>query len=349
MPYAGVIQDAQGNLYGTTYSGGANNGGIIYKIASSGAETILYSFGATSGLTRAGVVMDSAGNLYGTIPSGPTNDGVVYKLSPEGTQTILHAFTGPPDGSTPFAGVILDSAGNVYGTTFGGGASFDGTVYEVDTAGNETVLYSFQGGADGTEPQAGLVRDSSGNLYGTMTNGGTANEGQVYEVAATGQKSVLYSFPAMADGAIPLSGLIGDAEGNFYGTTWSGGTWNAGIVYKLTRSGDETVLYTFTGGADGGKPLGNLARDSAGNLYGTTFSGGGGEGVVYRLDPAGQETVLHAFGGSGTGLDGGPEGGVILDSAGNLYGTTSGGGEGFGTVFQLDPAGNQTVLFSFNG
>src|ERR1039457_3987576 len=338
-PYAGVIGDSAGNLYGTTYQGGTAGKGTVYKLDSAGHETVLCSFpaGADGENPYAGVIGDSAGNLYGTTTSGGTaNAGVVYKLDSAG-ETVLYSFTGGADGGYPIAGVIFDSAGNLYGTTYDGGAGKHGVVYKLDMAGRETVLYSFTGGADGGGPYAGVVRDPAGNFYGTTQNGGTANAGVVYKLGTTGHETVLYSFTGGADGGYPVAGVIRDSAGNLYGTTYYGGTANAGVVYKLDTTGHETVLYTFTGGADGGFPWSGVIRGSAGNLYGTTLGGGrAGAGVVYKLDSTGHETVLYAFTG---GADGGfPCPGVIRDSAGNLFGTTSAGGKrSTGVVFKLTP------------
>jgi uncharacterized repeat protein (TIGR03803 family) len=232
--------------------------------------------------------------------------------------------------------VILDPEGNLYGTTAFGSAGDAGLVYEVDTAGQYTALYSFTGGSDGGTPYAGVIRDSAGNLYGTTVYGGTNNAGVVYEVDGTGQETVLYNFLGYPDGANPVYGtLLFDTEGNLYGTTQSGGALDAGSLYKLDATGQETVLYSFYG--SGYFPYAGVVRDPAGNLYGTTLEGGTDDyGVVYELDAMGLYTVLHNFTG---GADGGhSSGGLFRDSAGNLYGTASGGGSrGGGVVFKLKP------------
>jgi uncharacterized repeat protein (TIGR03803 family) len=367
-PYAGVTLDAAGNLYGTTLHGGARGYGVVYKLNPSGHETVLYSFtgGADGGSPEAGVILDAAGNLYGTTGYGgltPGDDGcgVVFKLDTAGHETVLHAFTGSDDGCSPTGGVTLDSAGNLYGTTTIGGTANKGVVFKLDASGNETVLYSFQGLQGGSFPDAGVILDSAGNLYGTASGGGAAEGGVVYKINTAGQQTVVYSFPAGA-GAFPNAGVTLDATGNLYGTTTTGGTWNAGAVYKMNPSGREIVLYSFTGGADGGTPQSGVVFDAEGNLYGTTVNGGSatlpscagpsgqqGCGVVYKIDPSGRETVLHSFTG---GADGGSpyDAGVVLDAAGNLYGATSYGGIlGQGVVFKLDATGQETVLYTFTG
>jgi uncharacterized repeat protein (TIGR03803 family) len=332
-----VIRDSAGNLYGTTQNGGPAGAGVVYKVEPAGHETVLYTFtGAEDGYQpMSGVIRDSAGNLYGTTYGGGTAGvGVVYKVDTAGQQTVLYSFTGSADGGHPLAGVIRDSAGNLYGTTQYGGASGAGTVYKVDTAGHETVLYSFTG-VDGSWPNSSLTRDSAGNFYGTTETGGAASAGAVYKVDTFGQETVLYSF---AYGSYPEGGVIRDEAGNFYGTEQGDLDTNFGVVYKLDPAGNQTVLYRFTGGADGSGPYAGVIRDQAGNLYGTTFYGGPtGRGVVYKLDTAGQETVLYSFPAAADGYL--PHAGLIGDAEGNLYGTTFGGGtKNGGVVFKLKGA-----------
>jgi uncharacterized repeat protein (TIGR03803 family) len=355
QPYAGVIRDSAGNLYGTTSCCGTGGGaGTVYKLDTSGQETVLYTFtgGADGGQPQSGVIRDAAGNLYGTTvyggyggaPGPQLGLGVVYKLDTAGQQTVLYRFPGGTGGYSPYAGVIRDSAGNVYGTTYSGGTANSGVVYKLDTGGHETVLYSFTGGADGSNPYAGVVRDSAGNLYGTTDYGGTANGGVIYKLDTAGQETVLYSFTRVAGEANPYSnGVIRDSAGNFYGTTPFGGTAGAGAVYKLDTAGQYTVLYSFT---SSDYPYGGLTRDSAGNLYGALTRGGtAGWGAVYKLDTAGQYTVLYNFTGGADGEY--PNGDLVRDSSGNLYGTTEDGGTGSGVVYKLDTAGTETVLYRF--
>ena len=311
---------------------------------------VLYSFpnGIDGFFPAAGLTGDTSGNLYGTTSNGGAADAeVVYKLDNTGHETVLYTFTGGTDGNGPFAGVIQDSAGNLYGTTRGGGAANSGVVFRVDTAGQETVLYSFTGGADGETPN-GVIRDSADNLYGTTSRGGAAGWGVVYKLDTTGHETVLYSFTGGTDGGRPAAGVIRDSAGNLYGTTSQGGAAKAGVVYEVDTTGHETVLYNFTGGTDGDGPQAGVIRDSAGNFYGTTVGGGaGGAGVVYKVDTSGHETVLYAFPAGGEG-GGGPWAGVIRDHAGNLYGTASwGGAAGYGVVYMVDAAGQETVLYSF--
>jgi uncharacterized repeat protein (TIGR03803 family) len=350
-----------GNLYGTTFAGGStvcsSSGGCgtVFKLPPLGIPTVLYGPTGINGANPvAGVIADASGNLYGTTEfGGASGNGTVFKVTPSGT-TVLHSFGGN-DGANPVAGLIADAAGNLYGTTEFGGASGNGTVFKVTPKGDESVLYSFKGGNDGANPFAALIADAAGNLYGTTFFGGANSNGTVFKVTPKGDETVLYSFAGPNDGQNPLSGLIADATGNLYGTTDRGGTGTYGTVFKLTPSGDLTVLHSFTGGKDGAFPgLGSLIADVAGNLYGMTVEGGDGGtpacfaggaigcGTVFKVTPSGT-TVLHSFTG---GSDGGfPHGSLIAalitGAAGKLYGTTINGGglANAGTVFEIADSG----------
>ncbi|HXZ42530.1 MAG TPA: choice-of-anchor tandem repeat GloVer-containing protein [Terriglobales bacterium] len=285
------------------------------------------------------------------------------------TLTVLYTFTGAADGGQPYGGVIQDSAGNLYGTTGTGGNLADcsgvgcGTVWKLDTAGTETVLYSFAGGtADGSSPLAGVIRVGS-KFYGTTQYGGAYGYGTVYELSSKGE-TVLHSFCVVVNqsvncdsGASPTTGVVYSA-GTLYGTTPSGGNVGYGAVYELSN-GAETILHNFAWNYygepfDGYTPESGLTRDSAGNLYGTA-SGGGiyGAGILYEISASGTYTILHnfAWNSNGTPYDGlNPEAPVILDAAGDLYGTTSQGGTyGNGTVWKLSASGSYTILHNFVG
>jgi len=309
-----LVRDEAGNLYGTTGVGGnlsACGGlgcGLVFKVDPRGKETVLYAFkggmdGQPNGYTPP-LIRDRAGNLYGTTYLGGdltclfgNGCGVVYKVDQTGKETVLHAFKSIPDGANPglFGALLRDEVGNLYGTTAGGGNSGWGTVFKLNRAGQETVLYSFTGGADGGAPYAGLIQDQEGNLYGTTGEGGEFGWGVAYKLDPAGTETVLHTFAPGADGTYPgYSGLVRDAKGNLYGTTLFGGENGFGVVYTLDPAGNETVLYNFTGGADGAYPSSSLVFDEAGNLYGTTNSGGDltssngicagyGCGVVFEL------------------------------------------------------------------
>jgi len=366
FPFAGLIQDADSNLYGTTKEEGANGNGTVYKLDGTGHETVLYSFcsdlNCTDGVWPvAGLIQDADSNLYGTTEfGGANNNGTVFKLDTAGHETVLYSFCSVggdhcTDGQIPTTGLVQDTAGNLYGTSGGGGSGTGdngyggGTVFKLDSTGHETVLYSFcsEGGAkctDGNYPHAGLILDAAGNLYGTTWEGGANSQygGTVFKVDNTGHETMLYSFCAeggskCTDGAQPSAGLLRDAAGNLYGTTEFGGANNNGTVFKLDGTGHETVLYSFcsVGGTnckDGSRPVAGLIQDTAGNLYGTTEYGGANSvngGTAFKVDNTGRETVLYSFcaeGGSKCTDGEEPVAGLIQDAAGNLYGTTWEGG-----------------------
>jgi uncharacterized repeat protein (TIGR03803 family) len=349
-PYAELIRDPAGNLYGTTYSGGEWGYGVVFGLDSAGKETVLHSFagGLTDGAYPiTGLVRDSQGTLYGTTTHGGANGlGIVFRIDTHAHETILYNFTGAEGQSC--APLILDSAGNLYGTTQAAAAGpicggYLGTVFKVDRRGHFSVLYSFTGGADGGVPAGRLVRDSSGNLYGTTAFGGTSNQGVVFKLDPAGMESVVYSFTGGADGAMPQGNLVRDSAGNLYGTAYSGGAYGFGVVFKVDARGNEAALYSFTGtGLDGGDPASGVIRDPTGSFYGATSSS------VFKLDTRDDLAVLHTFlaGTGGTG----PLSGLVLDSVGNLYGTAAGGGTpnfANGVVYKLDPTGAETVLYSF--
>ncbi len=233
------------------------------------------------------LVRDPKANFYGTTPFGGVLDlGTVFKLDSAGKETVLYNFASLPDGANPYGGVILDSSGNLYGTTQYGGDFNFGTVFEINANGEEIVLYSFVGGGDGEYPIAGVERDASGNLYGTTYQGGAYGFGTVFRLDKNAVKNVLYSFGNIPDGESPFGGVVLDAEGNLYGTTAFGGTYLAGTVFKVDANSKETVLHSFTGGADGAHPKVGVIRDAAGNLYGTTGGGGtSGLGTAFKLMP----------------------------------------------------------------
>jgi uncharacterized repeat protein (TIGR03803 family) len=354
-PYAGLIRDAGGDLYGTTYSGGGSKYGTVFKVAGDGKETVLYSFtGSPDGAApSAGLIRDPAGDLYGTTVDGGASDvGTVFKAAADGKETVLYSFCSAQnctDGAYPVAGLVRDASGALYGTASGG--TYYGVVFKLAASGKETVLHNFTGPPrDGAGPGGGfLVRDANGDLYGTTQGGGASDVGTVFKVAADGKETVLYSFCSAqncADGAYPGAGLVQDSKGNLYGTTqgggdlscYSDGAYGCGVVFKLAPNGKETVLHSFTGSPSDGAGPGRsfLVRDANGDLYGTTASGGVSDvGTVFKVAADGKETVLYSFAGSDGAY---PYAGLVRDAKGNLYGTTErGGGYGYGTVFELIP------------
>ena len=349
-PYAALALGSDGNFYGTTDVGGSGGDGTVFQLTPLGVMTVLHNFtrSTTDGANpHAALVRGSDGNFYGTTTQGgASGDGVVFVVTPSGVMTTLHVFAGnPSDGSDPTAALVQGSDGNFYGTTHYGGATDDGTVFEMNQAGAVTVLHSFAaGGTDGAYPNAALVLGGDGNFYGTTTDGGSDNNGTVFQVTPAGQLTILHSFSAVdanddnADGVNPVGGLAPGGDGSFYGTTKLGGASGDGTVFEITPAGVLTVLHAFTGnGTDGLEPLAPLLLGGDGNFYGTTNLGGGsGDGTIFQITPAGVLTTLHSF----VGADGNaPEGGLMKGADGNFYGPTIfGGGSNDGTVFKVDVA-----------
>jgi uncharacterized repeat protein (TIGR03803 family) len=364
-PLGSLIWGPGGTLYGTTQAGGGGaNAGTVFQISPSGQESVLYSFRAAPDgkEPQAAPLLGPDGALYGTTnEGGSAGYGTVFKLvKVNGTyrETFLYSFLGGNDGAYPSSSLVVDEAGNLYGTTFYGGGTgcFNlgcGTVFEIDPTGRETILYAFGDVPDGENPNAGLIEDSAGNLYGTTTVGGAYNKGTVFMLNASGQETILHNFAGSPDGFAPWAGLFRDAAGNLFGTTAGGGDKPAGCfgqgcgtVFEITSAGEETVLYSFYNWRDEGTPHGGVVKDKVGNLYGTTLSGANSSiscgfygkcGTVFELFPNGTLITLYRFSNSGEGAL--PGDSLILDASGNLYGTTRGDGRGesYGNVFELTP------------
>ena len=368
-PCGGVTFDAAGDLYGTTRGGGAagEDGAVFQLIAGANGkwtEKVLHRLKGQ--YPQAGVIFDAAGNLYSTTTyGGAYGGGSVFRLAPRanGTwvYTVIHSFNGK-DGYVPSSNLIFDATGNLYGTTGAGGADDQGTVFQLTPGANgkwtEKVLHSFRNdGRDGEGP-VGIVLDAAGDLYGsTFTGGRNSCEnykcGIVFQLSrgANGRwtEKVLHDFTGN-DGAQPAAGLIFDNAGNLYGTTEAGGDLSqcpnsgCGTVFRLTPGAEgvrtEKVLYSFqSNGKDGEQPNASLIFDKGGSLYGTTFMGGTfGGGTVFSLTPDANgdwtERIVHSF-----KYDDGrvPQGGLTVDTSGNLYGTAGGGDRGGGVVFEITP------------
>jgi uncharacterized repeat protein (TIGR03803 family) len=343
IPVAGLILDAKGNIYGTTYGGGASGFGTVFQITSAGTEKVLYSFsGGADGSGPISDLVEANGNFYGTTIEGGGAGavGTVFKVTSTSRETVLASLTLEDGGAYPEGGLVRDKHGNLYGTTSGyNGGYGNGAVFKVSSSGKLTILYTFQGGDDGLCPYGDLLLDAEGNLYGTTYRGGTSGLGTVFEITPSGSETVLYSFTGGTDGSLPAAGLFRDVSGNLYGTTTGGGN-GYGTVFKVTPDGTETIVHSFTD-SDGYYPIAPLVQDAKGNFYGTTeFGGRHGQGTVFKLTGKGIETVVHSFTGKKDG--GSPVAGLIFDTEGNLYGTTSGGGNtkcvgGCGVVFKIVP------------
>jgi uncharacterized repeat protein (TIGR03803 family) len=351
VPYAAVIRDDSGNLYGTTSAGGGPDGnyyGTVFELDPSGTLSTLHAFSPfeQGANLRGSLIRDAAGNLYGTAAYGGANHyGIVFKIDPSGAMTTLHTF-GYVDGSYPMAGLIEDAAGNLYGTTSGIGQNIiHGTIFRMDPAGTLTTLHFFNR-PDGAYPLSALIRDNSGNLYGTTSEGGSSDFGTIFRLDGAGVLTTLHAFNG-SDGANPKAALVRDDIGNIYGTTANGGAYGFGTVFQLDHLGNLTTLHSFKG-SDGANPSAPLIRDASGNLVGTTASGGAAaRGTIFRIDPSGTLTTLHNFSSPEPAF---PRSGLALDGSGNLYGTSfQGGWNDLGTVFKLDGLGALTTLHSFNG
>ena len=340
-----LVMDSQGNLYGTTYEGGVNGVGAVFKVSAEGNESVLYSFSNSTGdgyWPSAGLVRDHNGNFYGTTFSGGAfNRGTVFKVDPAGKETILYSFgsTSANDGTGPSAAVVRDAKGNLYGTTEWGGTYGYGTLFELNVNGTESVLHSFANDAsDGGRPTDDLTFDQQGSLYGTTSTGGFYGSGTVFRLSVNGTETVLHSFGSKSDGQTPYGRVILGKSGELYGTTRSGGAFRDGSVFKLSQNGVEWVLKSFVLNTGAG-PFA-LLLDSAGNIYGVTVSGGpSNSGTVFEINVNGTTTTLHSF--SGPNTDGSLPTSLFLDSTGNLYGTTWSGGTGGtnslggGTLFKI--------------
>jgi len=306
-PQGGLVTDGAGNLFGTATQGGSSGKGTVFALAFDGQITVLHNFaGGHDGATPRGVLArDRKGNLYGTTEFGGVHGfGTVFEVAPSGKEKVLYAFTGGIDGSEPVSGLAMDSHGNLYGTTQSGGDAGGGTVSQngavfklsqgAGKTWTESVLYTFQGGADGSAPDTGLLIDASGNLYGT-TSGGlpcftTGACGTVFKLAPNGVETVLHAFNGLggSDGFVPTS-LTMDKKRNLYGTTADGGGTGCqgegcGTIFGISAAGVYSQLYAFRGTNDGDGPQA-LVKDANGNLFGATYGGGGDAdvGLIFEI------------------------------------------------------------------
>lgn len=384
FPTAELLADPSGNLYSTTFQGGAIpcafgqfGCGTVFELSKSNSEKAIYAFtgNADGAYPYAGLVMDSSGNFYGTTSAGgdltcPVSNGcgTVFQVDARGVEKVLYTFTGQADGATPVAGLVRDAAGNLYGVTqYGGngaGSFGHGVVFEVDTTGKETVLYTFGFPPDGSLPSARLFLDGKGNIYGTTYAGGIINNncgngcGTIFKLSPNGKggftETVLYKFNGAPDGSNPKGALVADKSGNLYGTTLTGGKTSShcggygpgcGTIFKLSHTGKISLLYKFKNSPDGAGPWAGVILDSAKHvLYGTTRYGGNltcvdgfedGCGTIFDFNlKTRKETTLYEFSGNSDGSY--PIGALIEDNTGRLFGTASFGATD-GTVFRLVP------------
>lgn len=360
-----LIVGPGGNLFGITCYGGLSYSGIAYELSSAGKETVLYNFNAGYG-SCPGSIFSWNGEFYGSAGGGAYGfgTGVIFKLDQKGNEVVLYNFgRTATDGRDP-ALFFQSAEGALVGATLYGGIYGAGEIFKVDPSGKVKVLFSLPNSMSGWGI-SGLVPDGKGNLYGTTIGGGNSacsgGCGTVFKLDTAGNLTILHEFTGGADGGEIYGGVVRDADGNLYGNAAIGGSCSVqsgcGTVFKVDASGNETTLYSFKGGTDGLFPTGNLVRDAAGNLYGTTQEGGdltcdnfinyGGCGTLFKVDPSGSETIVHTF--TGAPGDGGSFGALLtMDSAGDIYGATYAGGElncnwvslesiGCGTIFKVIP------------
>jgi uncharacterized repeat protein (TIGR03803 family) len=343
-PNAGLIQAKDGNFYGTTFSGGpASDGtnGTLFRITASGALSNLISFAGTNGAgPRAPLLQGPDGNFYGTTYNGGTNNaGTVFELTTNGTLSTLATLAFSENiGGYPIAGLVQGRDGNFYGTTAIGGTNGFGTIFKLTTNGVFSTLVSFDN-TNGASPYAGLAQANDGSLYGTTYQGGTnGGYGTIFKLATNGAFASLASF-SNTNGANPYAGLVQDSDGNFYGTTFYGGSNNDGTIFKFTTNGELTTLVSFAN-TNGANPQAGVIQATDGNFYGTTSGGGTytneaglGYGTIFELSTNGTLTTLISFNATNGAF---PKASLIQASDENFYGTTaSGGTNGYGTIFRL--------------
>ncbi len=351
--FVSLVQGTDGNLYGTTGAGGAEDDGTVFRVTPSGTLTVIYSFCTQANCTDgsgpyAGLTLGSDGNFYGTTENGGTSEkclarcGTVFKVTPQGDLTTLHSFD-LADGACPSAQLIQATNGQFYGVTSFGGARKRGagTIFQISPEGALITLHRFANPAGGQTPIGSLLQASDGNFYGTTADGGAKGSGTVFRMEASGAFTTLYNFCSVSgcpDGQDPSAALIQGTDGNLYGTTFAGGLpldcgGACGTVFRITLQGAFATLHTFDG-SDGSNPAGPVIQATDGNFYGTTLQQGpNGGGTMFEITPGGAVTVLESF----SLVEGEyPVGGLLQSTNGNLYGTTSFGGVfERGTVFGL--------------
>jgi uncharacterized repeat protein (TIGR03803 family) len=365
-PSGSLIQGVDGNFYGTTQFGGNSNNGTVFRISTSGKETVLYAFqgGTTDGATPGPLTPGPDGNFYGTTSSGgimacqgstaaggtpsnsnPVGCGTVFRVTPQGAETVLYEFGSEGDLPTGVP-LTVGADGALYGTT-------GSRVYRITPSGMESTLYTFSASSTTLFPGP-VIEGTDGNLYGITSNGGTSGWGTIFRLTPQGQMTILYSFQGGQNGASPDAPFLQNSAGMLFGIVYQGGDTSCGevgcgAVFSATTSGEESTVYAFTASASDGFGPTALVYTDDGNLYGTSSGGGPinvNNGLVYKLTPSGEETLLYAF--TGPPADGAGPNSLVQGVDGNFYGTTQIGGEqGSGTVFMVTPSGKESLLHSF--
>jgi len=347
-PQGGLIEDQNGDLFGTTIDKGTCCGTVyelIPRVSGYKRQNVYAFTSSADGSAPHGTLVAANGALFGVTQIGGSKGfGTIYELVLTGAgvrHIILHDFQGPPDAQTPFSGLVYDGAGSFYGV--GDGGKNFGAVYKLTleaSSPRESVVYRFQSQTDGENPIGRLVVDGAGRLYGVTIRGGKTGNGTVYRIGGPHEHRVLYDFEGGTDGSEPTAGLLVGNDGALYGTTYGGGVYSRGTVFKLASTAHgyaETKVYDFGPAPDGANPVAGLVVDASGDFFGTTSAGGAKNfGTVFELIPTPSgyvESILHSF-------DGVPDGRrpiteLMLDAQGNIYGTTTFGGKGWGTVFKV--------------
>jgi uncharacterized repeat protein (TIGR03803 family) len=343
-PFWAPIQAADGFFYGVTGSGGASDGGTVYRVDSTGGFAVIHSFSPSGpeGHNPTSLIQASDGFFYGTAAQGggPSGLGTIFRMTSAGVVTVLHSFDGATDGGNPFAPLLEASDGFFYGTAPSGGENGSGTIFRMDSSGVVTLLHSFSG-TDGKFPNASLIQASDGLFYGTASSGGDfgysdGGSGTIFQMDVTGAFTVMHRFLGPpGDGSYPLKSLIQASDGYFYGITGNGGVSDNGTIFRMDSSGSVTILHSFDP-STGLSPYGPLLQAADSLFYGTaTFGGVNGFGTIFQMDSMGAVTVIHSFTG---GLDGGiPGASLIQEESGGIYGVTqNGGANDFGTFFKIE-------------
>jgi uncharacterized repeat protein (TIGR03803 family) len=354
-----LAQGSDGKLYGTTWKGGANSLGTVFNLKG-GTVKVLHSFSgvAPDGDTPdAGLVLATDGKFYGATERGGGGMGTVFSITSGGVFANLHTFNGV-DGASPVAPLIQARTGWFYGTTSNGAGAGGGSAFKINTMGAISTVYSFgaNGPSDGIFPYAPLIQGSDGNFYGTTEFGGgnPCNCGAVVKVTPAGAEIVLHSFAGIDDGGQPLAGLVQALDGNFYGTTSTGGCASGcgGTIFMITAAGGLTTLHTFTGyPGDGTSPMAGLSLGTDGSLYGTTFQGGSSGaacncGTVFRITTNGTYRMLYSFTNTTDGRN--PRGGLFQATDGRFYGTTIAGGSGVNSKCTYDSTQTCGTIFTLS-
>jgi uncharacterized repeat protein (TIGR03803 family) len=339
-PYGTAVQGRDGNIYGTTGAGGAHGAGGVYVVTPAGQESVLFSFPATSTGCQPGLALGNDGNFYGSCSAGGLHgNGLLYKVTPTGTYTDLYDFANSGgDGGNPNGPPVAAKDGNLYGATVNGGTVGVGTIYKVSPTGAVSVLYSFLGGAKGSNPNASLIQGKDGNLYGSTSNGGTNGAGTIFKITTKAKLTLLHTFN-FSDGTQPESALVQGTDSSFYGTTLQGGSNNDGVVYKITSSGKFTLLHSFNPPTDGTLSYAAMIQGTDGNFYGTTNAFGGFLDTIYKVTLQGVYSNVYQFDGTNSTIGISAANALVQNTNGLLYGATSFSASstgGNGTVYTLN-------------